>query len=64
MDLNASMPAEWRNVLLDFVLMVENEIRYVRTGRSSGPVMRDCIGQWEATMREARKVLAFTREND
>lgn len=45
-------------VVTDFVLMSENEIQRIKTGKAPAPAMRDCIDQWEATIREARQVLA------
>lgn len=54
-------PYNWHEVLLDFVIMAENEIQRIRTGYAPGPAMRDTIGQWQATVREARALLA-TRE--
>jgi len=45
-------------VLLDFVTLVEDEIIGVKTGKSpSGVRMRDVLGQWESTIREAKELL-------
>lgn len=46
------------SVLTDLVVMAENEIQRIKTGYAPGPSMRDTVGQWEATVREARKILA------
>lgn len=42
------------STVTDAVFMIENEIYYIRTGRREGPIMRDCIGQWEALLRELK----------
>jgi hypothetical protein len=44
-------------VLLDFVTLAEAEIEGIQTGKSRGLRMRDCLGQWKATVKEARKLL-------
>ena len=46
------------SVLTDFAVMAENEIQGIRTGKSKGPRMRDCVGQWEATVKEAKQILS------
>ena len=46
-----------QDVLLDLTVMVENELHRIKYGRGPGLAMRDCIGQWESTIREARVVL-------
>jgi hypothetical protein len=51
-----------RECLRDFAAMVENELQAVQTGKSNGPRMRDCIGQWRSLCRDARNIL--NRENN
>lgn len=46
------------STLTDAIYMIENELVYIKTGRSNGPVMRDCRGQWEAVLREMKQELA------
>ena len=43
--------------LIDFVVMARNECQRIRKGHAPGPSMRDCVGQWEATIREAQNAL-------
>ena len=43
-------------VLGDFVFMANQEILRIKTGYGRIS-MRDCLGQWEATVREARELL-------
>jgi hypothetical protein len=45
-------------LLIDFVAMAENEIQRIKTGYAPGLSMRDCLGQWEATVREAKAAIA------
>lgn len=47
-------------ILTDFTALAENEVQRVRTGHAPGPAMRDILGQWEATIREAKEYLAET----
>lgn len=47
----------FKDVLLDFIAMSENEIKRIKTGKAPGPAMRDCIGQWESTIRDAKRLL-------
>lgn len=49
-------------VLIDFCQMAENEIRRIKTGYAPGPSMRDCVGQWEAAVREARQIIDNYRQ--
>lgn len=53
-----------RDVLVDFITMAENEIHRIKTGYAPGPAMRDCIGQWQATVREARELLKEKPEEE
>lgn len=52
-----------RNHILDIVTMAENELQGLRTGKSKGSRMRDCIGQWESTVRALRSYLDATKED-
>ncbi len=47
-------------ILTDFTALAENEVQRIRTGFAPGPSMRDCLGQWQATIREAKDYLAET----
>jgi hypothetical protein len=53
--------SQFKTVLLDFVFMAENEVKRIKTGYAPGPSMRDCLGQWEATIREAKELLEESR---
>lgn len=46
-----------REVLIDFVALAKNMLLELRTGRQKGPSFRDCLGQWEATVREAEELV-------
>ena len=46
----------------DIVTMARNECRAIRTGQARGPRMRDCIGQWESTVRALQSFLDATKE--
>lgn len=45
------------SIILGFVSLAKNEIQRIKTGKAPGPSMRDCLGQWEATVREAELLL-------
>lgn len=53
---------KYHRLLVDFTVMVDNEIQRIKTGRSPGPSMRDAIGQWESLVREARTLLILKEE--
>lgn len=44
-------------ILTDLTMMAENECKRIRTGHAPGPSMRDGVGQWEATIKEAKRVM-------
>ena len=46
-----------KTVLTDASFMIEEELKYIRTGKHSGPTMRNCPGQWESLLRDLRKAL-------
>lgn len=46
----------------DIVTMARNECYAIRTGQARGPRMRDCIGQWESTIRALQSFLDATKE--
>lgn len=53
------------DVLRDFIVMTQNEIEYVETGKHPGrSPMRDCLGQWKASVREAREVLLAAEDGE
>ena len=51
-----------QDALTDFISLVENEIQAeiqaIETGKAPGPRMRDIIGQWKATVKEAKQAIA------
>ncbi len=50
-----------QDTLTDFISLAENEIQAIETGKAPGPRMRDIIGQWKATVREAKQAIAEAR---
>ena len=46
-----------RTVLTDASFMIEEELKYIRTGKHNGQKMRDCRGQWESLLRDLQKAL-------
>ena len=46
-----------RMLILDFITLAESEIEGIQTGKTRGLRVRDCLGQWIATVREAKKLL-------
>jgi len=44
-----------QDALTDFISLAENEIKAIETGEAPGPRMRDIVGQWKATVREAKQ---------
>lgn len=50
--------------VLDIVHMARNELEGLRTGKSRGLRMRDCIGQWESTVRALQSFLDATKGED
>ncbi len=47
-----------QDALTDFISLAENEIKAIETGKAPGPRMRDIVGQWKATIREAKQAIA------
>ncbi len=47
-----------QDALTDFILLAENEIQAIETGKAPGSRMRDIVGQWKATVREAKQAIA------
>lgn len=52
-----SYEAALRACLLDFIVMVGNEIAYHQTGKHAGEPMRNCIGQWASLVRDAHNLV-------
>jgi len=48
---------ELEGIVMDYTVMARNEIDRIKTGQAPGPSMRDCIGQWEATVLRATEAL-------
>lgn len=41
--------------LADAIMMIENELRYVQTGKHPGSApMRDCAGQWRSLLMDLK----------
>lgn len=51
-----------QDALIDFISLAENEIQAIETGKAPGPRMRDIVGQWKATVREAKQAIAEAKQ--
>jgi hypothetical protein len=49
--------------VLDIVTMAQDELQGIRTGKCAGLRMRDCVGQWESTVKALRSYLEATEED-